>query len=121
MTTAPFFDVVRPSRIAGSLLLVSALVGFLGTGELPVISCLLGLALVIVQDSSRLDVFRIVVFGWFVVSLLLTIPAALSEGLWAPAIRGALFGGSVAGLMLEGLRERTIAVLAVIGFGAVLF
>jgi hypothetical protein len=66
-------------------------------------------------------VLRLVIFAWFIVSLLLTIPAAISEGLWLPAVRAGLFGGSVVGLMLEGLREPTIAVLAVIGFGAVLF
>ena len=117
----PFFNIVRPSRIAGSLLVVSAIVAFLGSGSLSIIPAALGLALLVVQDTSKLDVLRLVVFGWFIMSLLLTIPAAISEGLWVPAVRAGLFGGSVVGLMLEGLREPTIGALALVGFGAVLF
>ena len=117
----PFFNIVRPSRIAGSLLVVSAVVALVGAGQFAAVTAGLGLALLVVQDTSKLDVLRLLVFGWFLVSLVLTIPAAIGEGLWVPAVRAALFGGSVAGLMLEGLREPTIGVLALVGFGAVLF
>ena len=117
----PFFNIVRPSRIAGGLLLASAVVDYLTANELSIFPAALGLALCIIQDTSKFDVLRLVIFGWVLLSLLFVIPAAFAEGLWIPAIHTALFGGAVAGLMLERLSEPTIGILALVGFGALFF
>ncbi len=97
----------------------SAAVDYFFYGSISPLAAVLGFGLSIAQDSSKLDILRLLVLSWCAVSLLLVIPAAVSEGFWLPAIRAGLLGGAVAGLMFDGLREPTVAILATIGVGAV--
>ena len=111
----------RSSRIAGGILVAAAGLTFLFQRQVAAVDFVLGLALLIVQDSTRLQLVRLLVFGWMLVALVITIPGVLYEGMWVPAIRAALFGGALVGLMLDGLPESAVAGLCLIAAGLLYF
>lgn len=116
-----FRNIFRPSRIAGGLLMWSSVFAYLSEGSLSPVAFVLGIALSATEDTSKLDILRFLVFGWCGISLLMTLLAAVSQGIWVSVIPVVLFTGATAGLMLDGLHEPTIAALALVGFGAVFF
>lgn len=101
-------------RVAGSLYLLSAVIGFL-FGSLPLIPFALGLALVLMHDQAKLDVLRLVVFAWVGISLVLVLIGGSSDGLWGLVISSFLFGGAIIGLMLSDLTQQQVLVLGAVG------
>ena len=73
------------------------------------------------QDSAKLELLRAVTFLWCGLSVLAALVGIFIQELWPHALLSLLFAGSIAGLMLDRLREPTIATLTILGFGVRFF
>lgn len=93
-------------KIAGILYLVSVLLGIVLASQFSIFQIGLGLALVLMQDQTKLDVLRLIVFAWIIIGLVIVLIGAVSEGSWGTVVPTVLFGGAIAGLMLEDLTQK---------------
>ena len=106
---------LKAYRVAGTLYLANSSLGFLIGLGFSLISTAIGLALLLIQDESRLDWLRFVVFAWVVIGIVIVLVGAGSAGYWSLLVSTLLFGGAIAGLMLNDLSQQSIATLAAIG------
>ncbi len=117
-----FFQTVEPSRIAALLLIASSLIEYLFKGIWITFPLIFGLALLVAEDELRSLTLRFVAFLWCVALLMPHIPTSLYEALyeisWGRGTRTFLFAGAVLGLLFDSLPRPAVAILALIGFGA---
>ena len=106
-------------RAAGALFLGSALLGLLA-GEFEFVQVALGLALLLVQETAKSDLLRLLVFGWCLFSVGLVLVLAVGSGSWLALLPAVLYAGSMAGLMLEGLSRAQVLLLSALAIGAVI-
>ncbi|QIB65721.1 hypothetical protein [Kineobactrum salinum] len=102
-------------RIAGSLYLLDNLVSVLLGLGISIISTIVGLALLLVQNESKLEALRFVVFAWVALSIILVLIGSASLGLWIILLSTLFFGSAIVGLMMNDLSQQSIALLGGVG------
>lgn len=111
---------LKGCRVAGFLYLLNNLVSvFFGLG-ISIVSTIVGLALLLVQNESKLEALRFVVFAWVALSIILVLIGSASLGLWILLLSTLFFGGAIVGLMMNDLSQRLITILGGLGILGIL-
>jgi len=101
---------IRGHQAAGALFLASALISYFVFGDIVFVQVAIGISLLVVQESSKRDLLRFVVFGWVLLAVGIVVVAALSQGEYLAVIPTLLFAGGIVGLMLERLSQSQVLV-----------
>jgi H+/Cl- antiporter ClcA len=101
---------IKGHQAAGALYLLSALVNYLTLGDISFAQIGLGVALVVVQERSKADLLRFVVFAWVLFAVGVILVAAVAQGVFLPLLPILLFSGGIIGLMLERLNQSQVIV-----------
>ncbi len=97
-------------QIAGALFVVVAVLRWLAAGEYAFVQFTLGLLLLLVTETTKADLLRLVVFVWVGIGVLTVALEAFATSAWSLMFPSLMFGIGIVGLMLERLSARETAI-----------